>query len=88
MTVLTVFQCEDELTRTNTASLSMTCTASWWYALDDSEQIKRSNAFKCVANIEDVIAAQAVGALHAQSSDKEDKEDAKGGADAQDKKSK
>ena len=46
----------------------MQCTAAWWHALDDGEQIKRSNACKCVLTIEDVIAAQAVGALQTQNS--------------------
>ena len=53
---------------------------------DDGEQIKRRNAFKCVTNVEDVIAAQAVGALQSKSSEDEKKDGADGGADAKDKK--
>ena len=71
-----MLECEDETTRSNTASLKMQCTAAWWHALDDGEQIKRSNAFKCVESVESAIAAQAVGALQTQSSkDDEEKDD-------------
>ena len=84
---LAVRQCEEEVIRANTATISMQSTAMWWHALDDGEQIKRSNAFKCVSSIEEVIAAQAVGAL-TRSSDKDDeqKESGDGGADSKEKK--
>ena len=85
--MVAVQQYEDRLLRTNNAIVTLDTILCDWNTLDDGDQIKRSNAFKCVSSIEEVIAAQAVGAL-TRSSDKDDeqKESGDGGADSKEKK--
>ena len=76
--LLAIMQCEDAVIRANTATLSVQCTSAWWSALDEGEQIKRSNAFKCVESVEGAIAAQAVGALQTQKSSDDKEKNEKG----------
>jgi len=64
--IVAVGMYEDRLMRTNEAIVTLDALRSWWYTLDEAEQIKHESVNRCVIEAENVIFAHTIGALSKQ----------------------